>query len=143
MGPSTRRCTMNNRFTYSHSSVYGWCVYDRERGQSPAYDACCELLPPVKVDESGTTCESPVMLRSEYAAMRLCSRLNLAHKRAVKSYVYSRCPRCGHLMRVEVNFPSPVDPFIPKMHTCEECGCKCIVSDPHKYNSDGTIQEAE
>lgn len=71
---------MNNRFTYSHSSVYGWCVYDRERGQSPAYDACCELLSPVKVD----TCESPVMLKSEYAAMRLCSRLNLAHKRAMK-----------------------------------------------------------
>lgn len=80
MGPLTRRCTMNNRFTYGHSSVYGWCVYDRERGQSPAYDACCELLSPVKVGD----CESPVMLKSEYAAMRLCSRLNLAHKRAMK-----------------------------------------------------------
>lgn len=84
MGPSTKRCTMNNRFTYGHSSVYGWCVHDRERGQSPAYDACCELLPPVKVDESGTNYESPVMLKSEYAAMRLCSKLNLAHKRAMK-----------------------------------------------------------
>lgn len=75
---------MNNRFTYGKSSVYGWCVYDKERGQSPAYDACSELLPPVKVDESGTTCESPVMLKNEYSAMRLCSRLNLAHKRALK-----------------------------------------------------------
>ena len=75
---------MNNRFTYSHSSVYGWCVYDRERGQSPAYDACCELLPPVKVDESGTTCESPVLLKNEYAAMRLCAKLNRAHKLAMK-----------------------------------------------------------
>ena len=75
---------MNNRFVYSNSHVYGWCVYDKECHMSPAYDACCELLPPVKVDESGTTCESPVLLKSEYAAMRLCSKLNLAHKRALK-----------------------------------------------------------
>lgn len=75
---------MNNRFVYGKSHVYGWCVYDKERGQSPAYDACSELLPPVKVDESGTTCESPVLLKNEYAAMRLCSKLNLAHKRAMK-----------------------------------------------------------
>lgn len=75
------------RFTYSHSGVYGWCVYDRERGHSPAYDACSELLPPVKVDESGTTCESPVMLKNEYTAMRLCSKLNMAHKRAMKEAI--------------------------------------------------------
>lgn len=74
----------DKRFTYNRSRVYGWCVYDREQGHSPAYDACSELLPPVKVDESGITCESPVMLKSEYATMRLCSRLNLAHKRAMK-----------------------------------------------------------
>lgn len=69
---------MNKRFYYARSTVYGWCVYDRERGQSPAYDACCELLPPVKVDESGTIYESPVLLQNEYAAMRLCTKLNLA-----------------------------------------------------------------
>lgn len=69
------------RFTYFHSSVYGWCVYDNEHGKSPAYDACCELLPPIKSDESGTTCESPVLLKNEYAAMRLCSRLNIAWKK--------------------------------------------------------------
>ena len=74
----------DRRFTYSRSSVYGWRVYDREHGSSLAYDACSELLPPVKVDESGTTCESPVLLKNEYAAMRLCLRLNLAHKRAMK-----------------------------------------------------------
>lgn len=74
----------NKRFTYSHSSVYGWCVYDREHGQSPAYEACCELLPPVKVDESGTTYESPVLLKNEYAAMRLCSKLNIAHRNKLR-----------------------------------------------------------
>lgn len=74
----------DKRFTYRRSSVYGWCVYDREHGSSPAYNACSELLPPVKVDESGATCESPVLLKNEYAAMRLYSRLNLAHKRAMK-----------------------------------------------------------
>lgn len=70
------------RFTYAHSSIYGWCVYDHERGMIPAYEACCQMLPPVKVDESGTTCVSPVLLTTEYAAMSLCHKLNVIHKRA-------------------------------------------------------------
>lgn len=72
------------RFFYNHSSVYGWCVYDREYG-SPAYEACAELLPPVTVNEDGVVYESPVLLETEYQAMRLCSRLNVAYKRIVKS----------------------------------------------------------
>lgn len=72
------------RFTYSYSHVYGWTVYDNERGREPAYEACSELLPPVKDDADGTVYESPVMLRNEYAAMRLCSRLNGAHRRSLK-----------------------------------------------------------
>ena len=78
---------MNIRFVYGKSHVYGWCVYDVERGRCPAYEACSELLPPVKVDESGTTCVSPVLLQNEYAAMRLCSKLNAAHKRTLKEAV--------------------------------------------------------
>ena len=72
------------RFFYNHSSVYGWCVYDREYG-SPAYEACAELLPPVKEDIDGTIMESPTMLENEYKAMRLCARLNVVYKRIVKS----------------------------------------------------------
>lgn len=60
----------------------------------------------------------------------------------MKTYVYSRCPVCGHLMRVEVTFPDPCKPFNPTLHTCEECGCECIVRDPHRYNPDGTIEES-
>lgn len=71
------------RFFYNHSSVYGWCVYDREYG-SPAYMACADLLPPVTVNEDGAVDESPVLLGSEYKAMRLCSRLNLAWKKVSK-----------------------------------------------------------
>ena len=71
------------RFFYNHSSVYGWCVYDRECG-SPAYMACADLLPPVTVNEDGAVDESPVLLESEYKAMRLCSRLNLAWKKVSK-----------------------------------------------------------
>lgn len=71
------------RFYYNRSTCYGWCVYDRLY-QAPAYEACADLLPPIKQDESGTTTESPVMLRSEYAAMRLCSRLNRAHTKNVE-----------------------------------------------------------
>lgn len=63
------------RFYYSKSMVYGWCVYDRQTNQ-PAYEACAEFLPPVKQDESGTTMETPVMLETEYKAMRLCAKLN-------------------------------------------------------------------
>ena len=70
---------MSRRFVYSKSNVYGWCVYDTQRGRQPAYEACCELLAPIKVDESGTVCESPVMLRSEYEAMKLRRRLELAY----------------------------------------------------------------
>lgn len=75
------------RFVYGHSHIYGWCVYDRACGMIPAYEACHELLPPVKVDESGTICESPVLLQTEYAAMSLCRRLNIAHKRTIKSII--------------------------------------------------------
>lgn len=71
------------RFFYNHSSVYGWCVYDREYG-SPASEACADLLPPVTVNEDGAVDESPVLLESEYKAMRLCSRLNLAWKKVSK-----------------------------------------------------------
>ena len=70
----------DKRFYYNRSIVYGWCVYDRKT-HTPAYDACAELLPPVRQDENGTIMESPTMLESEYKAMRLCSRLNVAWKR--------------------------------------------------------------
>ena len=72
---------MERRFVYSKSNVYGWCVYDTKHGRLPAYQACCELLAPIKVDESGTVYESPVMLRNEYAAMMLCRKLNMAWRK--------------------------------------------------------------
>lgn len=66
-----------NRFYYAYSNIYGWTVYDRENGNGPAYDACAELLPPVRQDEMCTVMESPVRL-GEYQAMRLARRLNSA-----------------------------------------------------------------
>lgn len=66
------------RFQYGKSAVYGWCVYDTELGNIPAYAACTELLAPLKDGNY----PSPVLLQSEYAAMRLCSRLNRAAKQA-------------------------------------------------------------
>ena len=71
------------RFYYNRSVVYGWCVYDRQTN-TPAYDACAELLPPVRQDENGTVTESRTMLENEYKAMRLCARLNVAYKRSMK-----------------------------------------------------------
>lgn len=66
---------MNFRFKYSHSMVYGWCVYDTALGNIPAYSACNFLLPLQETDW-GAVSESPTMLKSEYDAMSLCRRLN-------------------------------------------------------------------
>ena len=71
------------RFYYSRSTVYGWCVYDRQT-QTPAYEACADLLPPVKQDQSGITTESPIC-ETEWEAMRLCAKLNVAWKRYCKN----------------------------------------------------------
>lgn len=67
------------RFYYNKSVVYGWCVYDRETN-TPAYEACCEYLPPVSDNEEGRVCVSPIC-DTEYQAMRLCTKLNLADRR--------------------------------------------------------------
>ena len=71
------------RFYYNRSTVYGWCVYDRQT-QTPAYEASAQLLPPVSENNGGTITRSVVMLSGEYEAMRLCSKLNVAWKRYCK-----------------------------------------------------------
>lgn len=68
------------RFYYSKSTVYGWCVYDRQT-QTPAYEACADLLPPVYQGEDGTVTRTPVLLSGEYEAMRLCTKLNSAWRK--------------------------------------------------------------
>lgn len=62
------------RFYYSRSTVYGWCVYDRQTN-TPAYEACCDHLSPLSDNEEGRVCVSPIC-ENEYQAMRLCTRLN-------------------------------------------------------------------
>lgn len=71
------------RFYYTRSTLYGWCVYDRETN-IPAYEGCQDLLPPVSQDENGTITETPIC-DTEYQAMRLCCRLNVAYKRYLKN----------------------------------------------------------
>ena len=67
------------RFYYSKSMVYGWCVYDRQTN-TPAYEACCDYLTPIVDDENGAIYETPLCC-TEYQAMRLCTRLNIAHRK--------------------------------------------------------------
>lgn len=55
-------------------------------------------------------------------------------------YIRSHCAACGKLMRVPVVFPSWEEPFEDTEHTCEHCGTKLLVTDPHEYNEDGTIK---
>ena len=70
------------RFYYSRSTIYGWCVYDRQTN-SPAYEACAELLPPVSDNEEGRVCVSPIC-DTEYQAMRLCTKLNVAYAKSMR-----------------------------------------------------------
>lgn len=70
------------RFYYNRSNVYGWCVYDRHTHQ-PAYEACADLLPPLRQDETGTYCESPIC-QTEWMAVRICSKLNIAYKKKLE-----------------------------------------------------------
>lgn len=68
------------RFYYSHSSIYGWAVYDREMGE-PAYWAMTEYTTP-RTDSDGTTVYDSCVDLTEYRAMSLCSKLNAAYKRS-------------------------------------------------------------
>lgn len=52
----------------------------------------------------------------------------------------AKCFNCGKFMRFPVVFPSFNEPFTPTLHTCEFCGYKNFIHDPHKYNEDGTIE---
>ena len=70
---------MKQRFYYNRSHVYGWCVYDRDTN-SPAWDACAELLPPVYEGESGKVTVDPCR-ESEIDAQLLCLKLNRAHRK--------------------------------------------------------------
>jgi DNA-directed RNA polymerase subunit RPC12/RpoP len=54
--------------------------------------------------------------------------------------ILCRCAACEELMRVPVIFPSWEEPFEDTEHTCEHCGTKLLVTDPHEYNEDGTIK---
>ena len=63
------------RFYYNRSTVYGWCVYDRQT-QMPAYEACAEYLPPVDTGNQFEIMYESPLCDTEFQAMRLCTRLN-------------------------------------------------------------------
>lgn len=49
------------------------------------------------------------------------------------------CPVCGCKQRVITVFPAWNKPFLPTIYKCKDCGEMLKVTDPHKYNEDGTI----
>lgn len=53
--------------------------------------------------------------------------------------ILTRCPDCGRLVRVIVNFPYEDKGFETTTHECEFCGCKMIVKDLHRYDENGFI----
>ena len=67
------------RFYYAHSTVYGWCVYDRAMGNVPAYEACSELLP-LKSPHIGNIVDSPILIEKEHQALRLSAALNAVYE---------------------------------------------------------------
>lgn len=68
------------RFVYGRSNLYGWVVYDRQRGSVPAYDACATMLPLVLGEGDDLVAQSPILMRSEYAAAKMAMQLNKAYK---------------------------------------------------------------
>ena len=57
-----------------------------------------------------------------------------------KGNILAKCVNCGKLMRVSVTFPAWNEPFEPVLHKCEFCNAKQYITDPHKYNEYGTIE---
>ena len=55
------------------------------------------------------------------------------------STVFTRCPDCGKLLRVAVNFPKKNKGFETTDYTCGFCGCEMTVEDCHKYDKKGNI----
>ena len=54
------------------------------------------------------------------------------------STVFTRCPDCGKLLRVAVDYPKKNKGFETTDYTCGFCGCE-IVEDCHKYDKKGNI----
>jgi hypothetical protein len=61
---------------------------------------------------------------------------------ATTGFIRTNCAECGKRNRVEVVFPSSIDGFEDTEYTCSSCGTRNVVTDPHKYGSDGRIMEA-
>ena len=61
---------------------------------------------------------------------------------SMKGFVGTYCDECGKKNRVEVEFKDSNKPFENTIYTCSHCGAKNLLTDPHKYNDDGTIKES-
>lgn len=55
--------------------------------------------------------------------------------------IKTTCPECGAENRVEVVFPVHNQGFSSRDFDCLRCGAPLTVTDPHRYNVDGTIEE--
>lgn len=53
--------------------------------------------------------------------------------------IFTRCPDCGKLLKVSVNFRKRNKGFTTTNHTCEFCGCEMTVKDCHKYDKNGFV----
>jgi len=57
----------------------------------------------------------------------------------MQGYIYTSCPNCMELLRVNVDFPSIKKGFTIKQHTCEHCSCEMIVEDKNVYKNGKVI----
>lgn len=51
------------------------------------------------------------------------------------AFIYTTCPECGELLRVNVEFPHSDRGFTSKKHICEHCSCEMLVEDKHVYKN--------
>lgn len=57
------------------------------------------------------------------------------------SNILTRCPECGKLNFVTVNFPYKNKGFESTTYSCLNCGSFNVVKDNHKYDKNGFIIE--
>ena len=60
-----------------------------------------------------------------------------------EGYIYTYCDECGKKNRVKVTFNSFKEPFNDTEYTCKYCGTHNMLTDPHSYDEDGHVYDAD
>lgn len=98
-----------------------------------SYEWCDEVIEEsiLMLEQMNHSIEPKIIHTSQYAISDASS----------DGYVYTNCAYCGAKNRVKVHFPSYGEPFEKTTFDCSRCGETNILVDPHKYDSEGNVEE--